>query len=114
MRRGRASFECAGWFRRRPRQGGAGTHELDDLERTAKAHDVFSDAGGSRCADVVVDVESASNDGGVADATGEFVAETAGGTAADEVSIGTQDDEGDGVMAVGRGGAGRGLFLFPG
>ncbi len=75
-------------------------HVFDDHEGGAVAHDVFAESGGSGGSDFVVDVEPAPDDGGVADAAGEFTSPSAGGASAGDVSVSVEDEEGDGVVVV--------------
>ncbi len=74
-------------------------HVLHHHEAAAETHHVFTNARGTGGADFVVDVQSAADDRGIADAPREFVSHAAGGAAPVQVAVGCQQHHGDGVVA---------------
>ncbi len=79
----------------------AGAHAFDDEEGGADAHHELAGAGGDGCADGGIDVEASADDGGVADAAGDFEGEAAGGASAGECAGGVDGEDADGVVGLG-------------
>lgn len=80
--------------------GGTIAHEFDGEEATAIAEDVFAGAGCAGGSDLVIDVESATDDRAIADASWHLVHETAGGATAGEIAIGGQGEHGNGIVSL--------------
>jgi hypothetical protein len=81
--------------------GFTSSQPFDDQEAPADADDFFADSGrpGSSCG--VVHVEAGTDDGRIANPSGEFVSQATGGACAPQVSFGIQGEHGDSVVAVG-------------
>lgn len=76
-------------------------HQFHHEKGGAVAHDVFAEAGCTGGTDLVIDIQSAADDGGVSNPAGQFATPAAGGTAGGEVAIGSEHEERDGVVVAG-------------
>lgn len=79
----------------------ADAHAFDDEEGGAGTHHEFAGAGGDGSADGGIDVEASADDGGVADAAGDFEGQAAGGACAGEGAGGVDGEDADGVVGLG-------------